>query len=263
MSEVTPPVGENDLHAYVDGQLETGRRGAVERYLQENPEAARRVSDYQAQREAIRAAFAAHPAEPLPPQLSLDRIIAQRGRHPWVPWLVAASVVLALGLGTAGGWLLHSVPEPGPVERAMALLGQEALASHIVYSPDVRHPVEVPGTETPHLQQWLSNRLDRVVVTPDLSALGYHLVGGRLLATERGGAAALLMYEDASHHRISVLLRPMTPSLHASEAMIQKGGVNGRAWIANGLGVAVVAAIPESDIAPLATRIGSDLQAPG
>jgi len=263
MSEVTPPIDENDLHGYVDDRLDPGRRLAVERYLEQTPQAAERVAAYRAQRSAIRAAFAARTTEPLPPQLSLSRIIAERHRRRRIPWLVAASIVLALGLGTAGGWILRGVPEQSRTERAMALLTQEALASHVVYSVDLRHPVEVGGAEAPHLQQWLSNRLDRVVVAPDLAALGYHLVGGRLLATERGGAAALLMYDDTKHHRISVLLRPMTPDLHATDATIAKDGVNGRAWIANGLGVAVVAAMPDTDIMPLAAQIGSDLQTHG
>ncbi|MDR3531506.1 MAG: anti-sigma factor [Rhodopila sp.] len=263
MSEVTPPVNEDDLHAYVDGQLEAGRRSAVERYLEENLEAARRVTAYQEQREAIRAAFAARSSESLPPALSLVRVIEQWNRRPRQRWLVAASVLLALGIGLAGGWLLRTAPAPGGAQQALALLGQEALSSHVVYAVDLRHPVEVPGTEAPHLQQWLSNRLDRIVVAPDLSALGYHLVGGRLLATERGGAAALLMYDDANRHRISVLLRPMTPTLHAPAAMIRKDGVNGQAWIANGLGIAVVSAMPESDITPLAAQIGTDLHTPG
>ena len=54
----------------------------------------------------------------------------------------------------------------------------------------------------------------------------------------------------------------MLPELHAPGAAIQKNGVNGRAWIANGLGVAVVASMPESDITPLAKEIGSDLHVP-
>jgi anti-sigma factor RsiW len=263
MSEVSPPIDENDLHAYIDGQLDPKRRLSAELYLAQNPEAAQRVADYQRQREAIRAAFAAcEAAEPLPSELSLARIVAQRARGPHGRWLIAASVVLALGVGFAGGWFLRNPFPPERAQQALALLEQEALTSHIVYAVDRRHPIEVPGSETPHLQQWLSNRLDRTVVAPDLSALGYTLIGGRLLATERGGAAALLMYDDSNHHRISLLVRPMTPTLQAPEASIQKDGVNGRAWIGNGLGVAVLSTIPQSDLAPLATQIGSDLGAP-
>jgi anti-sigma factor RsiW len=148
---------------------------------------------------------------------------------------------------------------PGRTQQALAFLEQEALTSHVVYAVDRRHPVEVLGSEAPHLQQWLSNRLERIVVAPDLSALGYQLMGGRLLATEHGGAAALLMYEDANHQRLSLLLRPMAAALHAPDATIQQNGVNGRAWIANGLGVAVVAAVPAIDIDRVATQIGADL----
>ena len=50
---------------------------------------------------------------------------------------------------------------------------------------------------------------------PDLSPLGYRLLGGRLLATEHGGAAALFVYDDADGHRLTVLLRPMAPELRA------------------------------------------------
>jgi anti-sigma factor RsiW len=263
VSEVIPPIGEDDLHAYVDGQLPAERRQMVEDHLQQDPDAAQRVADFQALRQAIKAAFASAAADKLPPQLSLAHIIAHRSRRARTPWLVAASVLLALGIGVGSGWFLHGMAENGQTQRAIALLSQEALSSHIVYAVDVRHPIEVPGSEAPHLQQWLSNRLKRVVVAPDLSALGYHLVGGRLLATEHGGAAALLMYDDANHNRISVLLRPMTPDLRAPGETIQQGGVNGLAWIANGLGIAVVAALPETDLTPLAAQIGTDLKTPG
>lgn len=263
MSEPTSPITEDDLHAYVDDQLPAERRLAVEQHLAANADAARRVATYQAQRNAIRAAFQAADAGPLPPKLALANIIARRRRDPRSRWLVAASVVLALGAGLAGGWLLHAPRDVSRAQQAMARLEQEALTSHAVYAVDLRHPVEVPGSEQPHLQQWLSNRLNRTVMAPDLSALGYRLIGGRLLATEGGGAAALLMYDDASHHRISLLLRPMAPALHVSSSIIAKDDVNGRAWIADGLGIAVVAGNPKTDLAPLATQIGADLGRPG
>jgi anti-sigma factor RsiW len=260
MRELTPPIGENDLHAYVDDQLEAGRRLEVERYLSRDVEAAERVTAYQLQRNAIRAAFSAEPASP---QLSVASIIARRHRRQRVSWLLAASVALAFGLGAAGGWLIHDLPGRGQTQRAMALLEQEALASHVVYAVDSRHPVEVTGAEAPHLQEWLSNRLNRVVVAPDLSTLGYHLIGGRLLATERGGAAALLMYDDANHRRVSVLLRPMTPKMYAPWRITQSDAVRVCTWIDDGLGVAVAAAMPESELMPLVKRLGADFEEHG
>jgi anti-sigma factor RsiW len=90
--------------------------------------------------------------------------------------------------------LLHSPRAPDHTELAMTLLAQEAVASHAAYAADRGHPIEVPDSEKPELAQWLSDRLKRTVAPRDLSAVGYHLIGGRLLVTERGGAAALLMY---------------------------------------------------------------------
>ena len=42
-------------------------------------------------------------------------------------------------------------------------------------------PVEVPGSERAHLQQWLTKRCGWDVRAPELDATGLKLVGGRLL----------------------------------------------------------------------------------
>ena len=60
------PVAEEDLHAYVDSALDDERRATVDRYLQAHPEAAERVAAYLAQRQKLRAAFAALGSEPIP-----------------------------------------------------------------------------------------------------------------------------------------------------------------------------------------------------
>ncbi|MFP3802830.1 anti-sigma factor family protein, partial [Paraburkholderia sp. SIMBA_027] len=46
MSDRHMPIGEEDLHAYVDGTLSDERRVEVERALEQSPELATRVSDY-------------------------------------------------------------------------------------------------------------------------------------------------------------------------------------------------------------------------
>jgi anti-sigma factor RsiW len=40
MSDPVRPIAEEELHAYVDGQLDADRRSAVQRYLQDHPEVA-------------------------------------------------------------------------------------------------------------------------------------------------------------------------------------------------------------------------------
>ena len=66
---------------------------------------------------------------------------------------------------------------------------------------EVRHPVEVPGSERDHLQQWLTKRCGWDVRAPELT--GLKLVGGRLLPGP-SGPASFLMYESTSGERFTV-----------------------------------------------------------
>jgi anti-sigma factor RsiW len=93
------------------------------------------------------------------------------------------------------------------------------------------------------------------VSPPLLDALGYRLIGGRLLATEQGRAAALFMHEDAQGQRLSLVLQPMTRDLLAARTDMHRGTVNGCAWIANGMGYAVIASLPDDELDRVADQV--------
>jgi anti-sigma factor RsiW len=172
-------------------------------------------------------------------------------------WRIAAAVALSLGIGAAGGWLLHLQPAQDRAALAMSLLQHEALASHSVYATDVNHPIEMAGSERDHLVHWLSGRLNRTVVPPDLSEFGYRLIGGRLLATEQGHPAALFMYEDSSGNRISLVMRPMAPEFHVAREDSARDDVNLSSWIAGGMGYAVLGKASDAELDRIARQIGS------
>ena len=255
MTSPAQPIGENELHAYVDGQLKPDMRAAVEQYISANPDAAKRVAADMAAREALRSAFAKKAAEPLPPELNLNRLVEQQLRGRPMIWRLAACIVLSLGIGAAGGWLLHSRPILDRSKLAMTVLNDQAVASYTVYVTDRRHPTEVPASQRDHLVQWLSNRLSRTVVPPDLSAFGYALMGGRLVATEQGGASALFVYEDSGGNRISLLMRPMAPDLRVPPVDWDHSRLNACSWIDKGLGYALLGAMPDDEIDRIARRI--------
>ena len=80
------PVTEEELHAYVDGELPADRQDAVTAWLSAHPEQAALVVVWRAQAEAIRARYGAVANEPVPDRLKLDRVmqLGQAGvsRHP-------------------------------------------------------------------------------------------------------------------------------------------------------------------------------------
>jgi anti-sigma factor RsiW len=66
-----PPVSEAELHGFVDGGMDRGRREAVQAFLAASPEDAARVETWRRQNETIRAAFAPVETGPLPWSLPL------------------------------------------------------------------------------------------------------------------------------------------------------------------------------------------------
>jgi anti-sigma factor RsiW len=262
LSETHRPVSEDELHAYVDQQIEPGRRVVVDRYLRQHPDVAQRIAAYQRQRALLREALSPLGTKPVPPRLRLDQIIGERLRRRQVPWRLAAMIVLGIGLGGVGGWYLRAPPRAEHATSAIALLRQEAIATHVVFAADRRHPIEVSAAERDHLKQWLSNRLNRAVVPPDLSGFGYKLLGGRLLATDQGRPAALFMYEGPNNERLSVIMRPMAPNLYAAPTDLAQDTINGSGWIDDGLGFAVVAALPEAELERIASQIKAEQSVP-
>lgn len=246
MNEPERPIAEEDLHAYVDELLDPARRSAVGRYLAVNPVAAERVAAYSAQRDRLRAAFAARASEPIPPALNLSRLVEERLARRRAPWRIAAAVALALGAGTAGGWLVRSAVVPGQL-TGIAALEHEAVANHLVYAADRRHPIELGAAQRDDLAQWVSSRLKHPVVPPDLDTLGYRFMGGRLVATAHG-AAALFLYENDQSTRLSIFVRPMLSGQNTPILVLDIGDVDGCAWIDKGLGYTLIADEPYKEL---------------
>jgi anti-sigma factor RsiW len=200
MIDRDPPVTEEELHAYVDGELAADRRVAVERWLGSHAEDAARVAAWRAQAEAIRARYGAAADEPVPLRFNLDRL-ARQGRK-WSRFAAAAAVA-ALLIGGAAGWFGRGAWEGAGPARVVTT---EAFDAHRLYIAEVRHPIEVKAGEN-HLNPWLSRRIGYQVASPNLDTLGLKLLGGRLLPGNSGRAAALYMYEGTSGERFTIYCR--------------------------------------------------------
>jgi anti-sigma factor RsiW len=186
------PITEAELHAYVDGALPEGDRAGIEAWLASHPEDAERLRAYAEQNTLLRSFYNPVLEEPVPAKL-----LAVRPRAWW--GYAAAAGIFALGIGL--GWFVRGVfitPLVVPVP-----LARQAAIAHVVYSPEVRHPVEVTADEEEHLVRWLSKRLGTALKAPKLAPLGYELVGGRLLSGPQGPVAHF-MYQDARGQRLTL-----------------------------------------------------------
>ena len=231
------PVHEEELHAYVDGCLDPERRDAVEQRLAGDAVLRRRVEDWRTQRDTLRDGLAFRHHEPVPPALGLSslaeaRLAASRGGG---RWRSAAAIALSLSVGAASGWLAHGPQRPSEIAR----LSLEAVSAYRVFANDPAHGVDLPPDNPVELIGLMTQKLGRSVAVPDLSRLGYRLLGGRVLAVMYG-PAAMLVYEDAGHNRITVYIQPMRVGEETPMRSVDAGAVDGYAWINRQIGYGVV-----------------------
>ena len=191
-------VGDEELNAYVDGELPAERLGAVETWLANHPDDALKVAAWRQQAELIRARFGALASEKPPRRFNVERLTRRSYRG-----LAAgiAATLAALLIGGMAGWTARGAVQTSPSN--LALFTTDALDAYRLYTVEVRHPVEVPGDQQAHLQDWLSKRVGSQLRPPDLNRLGLKLVGGRLLPGPTG-ATAFFMYESASGERFTL-----------------------------------------------------------
>jgi anti-sigma factor RsiW len=199
-------VTEAELHAYVDGGLAPERRAEVESWLAARPEQAERVAAYRRLSEELRARYQSVLAEPVPAKLMRAW---RRGPRWRAAGLAALWAIFGAALGGYAGWQLHAL-RAAPVALADGIvMARRAAVAHAVYSPEVRHPVEVGADQEQHLVAWLSKRLGVKVKAPNLSEAEMSLVGGRLLPGETGPVAQF-MYQTERGRRLTLYVRAET-----------------------------------------------------
>ncbi len=260
------PVTESELHAYVDGLVPETRRGEIEAYLAAHPHEAGRVAAYRAQNVALRALYDPVLDEPVPSRLTAAPRATSLHLQRY-----AAGLVIAFASGAAG-WFLHGVGDQGAslaqavraggAPQQSASLAHQAAIAHVVYSPDVRHPVEVGADQEAHLVTWLSKRLGTPIRPPKLGKLGYELIGGRLLPGQ-SGPVAQFMYQDPGQQRLTLYVS--TEQSHNKDTSFrfsEQGPVNVFYWIDGKFGYALSGTIDKAILAGVAAAVYEQLDKP-
>jgi len=195
--------------------------------------------------------------EPVPERLRAR--LAPPGR--WRLAAIAAGwIALGLGVGIVSGWQLHAWRAVTPPQAEVPGFVKRAAVAHAVYSPEVRHPVEVGADQEEHLVAWLSKRLGSPLRAPKLEDAGYHLVGGRLLPGE-SGPVAHFMYQSKHGTRITLYVR--TYSAGNNETAFRyaaEGNVKVFYWIDRKLGYALSSAdVGTDDLLKVANSVYQQL----
>jgi anti-sigma factor RsiW len=138
---------------------------------------------------------------------------------------------------------------------------RDAVIAHTVYAPEVRHPVEVTAADEAHLVQWLTRRLGSPLKVPTLQALGFHLLGGRLLPGPQGPRAQF-MYEDTSGHRVTLYVTVFNEGQVPTETAFRSardGKLASFYWIEGRQGYAFSGELPGASAMALAREVHRQL----
>ncbi len=248
------PLSEDELHAYADHRLNTARRADVEAMLAQRPELRQAVADWRMHKAQLHTTYDSVLSEPLPARL-LGTARVPRRHTP----LRFAAVVTWLVLGGIIGFTLRGQlgqDAPSSLHSAhLAALPRQAAIAHAVFSPEVRHPVEVGASEETHLVAWLSKRLGTALKPPHLAAQGFDLVGGRLLPGE-AGPVAQFMYQDSQGQRLTLYVR-QDAAQNAPTAFryAQEGKVSVFYWLDGKMGYALSGEMNKGTLLPVATAV--------
>lgn len=254
MNNTNSKFSEDDLQAYVDGNLSETRHEEIREYLEQHPAELNRINEFKEQNSLLHSLYD-NTDEKLQRRVMVNNNKAQSGNSIFlIPKSYAASLVwLIIGIMLGIGINSRVTPE----STIAFTLPQNAMTAHVVFSPEVRHPVEVTAAQEIHLVKWLSKRLNRKLTIPNLNPIGYDLVGGRLLSAQVGPAAQF-MYENKSGNRLTLYVIEK-PSEDTAFQFFEKNNIKVFSWNDTNMGFAIVGNISKKGLLDAANKVYSEI----
>lgn len=250
MTQSDRPVTEDDLQAWVDGFLSPERLRTVEAWLESHPDTLQRVLAWRNERNELRTGLDRELRQPVPTRFNATHLRQRKVMRSNMPQM-AASIALALSIGFGSGWFFRDQRVP---------VGLAAVEQEATIVRDASKGSTLTENHVAQLAAWGAKTLGRPVRPPDLSAAGYHLMGGQLVTTDHG-PACVFFYKDGNGARISLFVRPMY-GVDVTAPMRPMRHLPGYLWAQNGLGVSMVADTSSGSLHTLANH-ARDLMAKG
>jgi anti-sigma factor RsiW len=187
------------VHAYLDGELDPTNSLAVARRIAADPVLAMEVERIEALRAAVREKL---PPEPVSSQLRsrIEAAIGRTTRKPVHPsWqALAASVVLALALGSASTWMaLRPITDSHVAESVVDNHMRGLMA---------QQPTDIASSNRHTVKPWFNGRIPQSPQVIDLSKEDFPLIGARVDVIDTMPVATLIYGRRA--HVISLSAIP-------------------------------------------------------
>lgn len=255
MKRSNQKITENDLQAYVDGKLSSSQRMAIEKYLEDNPQEAKRVNAFIEQNNLMQSMYSNTDPVQLKRVKTNFKLLGVVQERLFSSLSIAASISwLVVGIFVG---LIYGNTSTTPMNEVAVNFPINAISAHVVYTPEIKHPVEVTADQEGHLVKWLSNRLKQQIKIPDLNPLGYALVGGRLLPAG-DGPAAQFMYENEKGERLTLYIVAQEAKDTAFQ-FFEDNKVKVFSWRDNNTGFAIVGSTSKENLLNAATKIYDEL----
>jgi len=250
-------IGDAELNAFLDGELDTESQTVVTAWLAENPEDAVRLELMRRDKDLLATLNSEILSEPVPERFS--NIVA---RAPRVPannnhWMRAAAAVVLLLAGATGGWIAHDQVTPSQIVAKAGFVDQ-AVSAHVLFTKERRHAVEAKAEEK-HLVRWLSKRVGRTLNPPNLNEAGYKLVGGRLVS-DYGRPAAQFMFQTKDRQRLTLYVRSAPDEKETKFQIVQDRGVSAFYWIEKPYAYALIGKVDRQKLVALGEIVHNHLQ---
>lgn len=239
------PLGNQELNAFVDGELELARQVTIEAQIANDAALRTEVDTLRELRSAVRDRADYHVA---PPALlarlrwsglaPTEVVPAMVGWRRWFAWRPLVPAFALAGLLVWGLNLTLLAPTPD------ASMLQEVIASH-VRSTVGQKLVDVASSDRHTVKPWLSSRLDYSPPVADVPVPGSVFLGGRIDYLDKRPVAALVYRQR--QHLIDAYIWPASGGDEAPRSLSQRG-FNVVHWVRGGMRFWVVSDINRNEL---------------
>jgi anti-sigma factor RsiW len=253
----SPRISEDELHAFIDGELDENRSEEINGIVAKDPVLARRIGAFRAGKKQLKEVFGGLRAEPLPAewvQKIGDWSSQQRPAFPksYFPRHVITAIAASF-LVIFGGWLVY---ERIGVPREDAIVA-EALAARQNQSQAQETTAAVPTASQEERNNIVSTALAMDLKAPDLTQQGYQLAAIRTYSGVPGGKAVELDYHNAENRLFTLYIR--RPSSPPRVDLLERGSVRICIWQDDVVGTVMAGEMSAGEMARIASLAYSGL----